>query len=113
MILVFNKIDLRYLKFLVDAELIYNWSSLANCDNLHLLRYDWSNMALIHVLHPHVILSLLLAVLIFFGARTVDGKLYIGYTSLRKYTPKNIKTTSTRYNITRGCKTCINVSYTD
>ena len=42
-------------KILVDAELLYNLSSLANCDNLHLLRSDLSNMVLIHVLHPHVI----------------------------------------------------------
>ena len=40
-------------KSLVDAELIYNLSSLANCYNFHLLRYYWSNMALIHVSHPH------------------------------------------------------------
>ena len=52
-------------KILVDAELIYNLSSLANCDNLHLLIYDWSNMALIHVFHPHVILFLLLVGFIF------------------------------------------------
>ena len=37
-----------------------------------------------------------------FGARTVDGKLYIGYTSLRKYTKTNIKNTSKRDNITCG-----------
>ena len=45
---------------LVDAELIYNLPSLANFDNLHLLISDWINMALIHALHPNVILFLLL-----------------------------------------------------
>ena len=36
-------------KSLVDNELIYNWSSMANFDKLNLLRYDWSNMALVHI----------------------------------------------------------------
>ena len=36
-------------KILVDAELIYNLSILANCDNLHLFIYDLSNMELIHL----------------------------------------------------------------
>ena len=45
-------------KSLVDAELIYILSSLANFDNLHLFRSDWSNMALIDVSHTHVILFL-------------------------------------------------------
>ena len=36
-------------KNIVDAELIYNLPSLDNCDNHHVLIYDWSNMALIHV----------------------------------------------------------------
>ena len=35
-------------KSLVDADLIYNLSSLANYDNFHVLGSDWSNMALIH-----------------------------------------------------------------
>ena len=38
----------------------------------------------------------------FFGARTVDEKLFIGDTSLRKYTPKIIKPMSNRDKITRG-----------
>ena len=45
-------------KILVDPELIYNLTSFPNDDKLHLLIYDWSNMALIHVLNPHVILFL-------------------------------------------------------
>ena len=54
-------------KSLFDAEIIYNLSSLDNCDILYLLRYDWSNMALIKVLHPHVILFMLLIGFIYFG----------------------------------------------
>ena len=46
-------------KNLVDAELIYKWSSLADCDILHLFRYYWSNMSLVQVFHPHVILFML------------------------------------------------------
>ena len=53
-------------KILVDAELIYNLSSLANCDNLHLFIYDSSNMALIHVSYKHVILYILLVGFIYF-----------------------------------------------
>ena len=54
-------------KSLSDAELIYNISGLSNCDILHLLRSDWSNMELIQVLHPYVILFLLLIGFIYFG----------------------------------------------
>ena len=43
----------------------------------------------------------------FFGARNVDGKVFIGYTSLRKYTPKNIKSRINRTKITCECKTGI------
>ena len=46
-------------KILVDAELIYNLSSLDNCDIIHLLRYDLSKMALMQVSHSHVVLFLL------------------------------------------------------
>ena len=49
-----------------DVELICNFSSLANCVNLHLLISDLSNMELIHVSHPHVILFLLLVCFIYF-----------------------------------------------
>ena len=52
---------------------------MANCDNLHLLIYDWSNMALIHVLHPHVVLFLLLVSFIFFGMYFLRG-IYTIYT---------------------------------
>ena len=45
---------LHLCKSLVDAELIYNWSSLANCYNLHLLIPYWSNMKSIHTLYPQV-----------------------------------------------------------
>ena len=41
------------------------------------------------------------------GTRTVDVKVCIGDTSLRKYMPKNIKPISNRKNITCGRKTCI------
>ena len=47
-------------KSLVDVELIYNLSSMANCDILHLLISYLSNMALIKVFHPRVILFMLL-----------------------------------------------------
>ena len=50
------KLFLDLCKSQVYAELIYNLSSLANFDIIHLLRSDWSNMALIQVLHPLVIL---------------------------------------------------------
>ena len=53
-------------KSLVDAELIYNLSSLDNFDIIHLLRSDWSNMANQQILHPHVILFLLLIGFIYF-----------------------------------------------
>ena len=43
----------------------------------------------------------------FSGARTVDGNICIGDTSLRKYMPKYIKPMSNRNKITCGCKTCI------
>ena len=41
------------------------------------------------------------------GAITVDGNIFIGDTSLRKYMPKYMKPMSSRNNITCGCKTCI------
>ena len=36
-----------------------------------------------------------------------DGKIYIGYSSLRKYMPRHIKPMSNINNITFGCETCI------
>ena len=60
------KLFLDLFKIIADAELIYNLSGLANCDILHLLRYYWGNMALIHILHLHVILFLLLTSFIYF-----------------------------------------------
>ena len=54
-------------KSLVDAELIYNLSILANCDNIYLFISDWSNTAIIHILNPHLILFLLIIGYIFFG----------------------------------------------
>ena len=54
-------------KSLVDAELIYNLSILVHCDNIHLLGSDQSNMALMQVSHPHVILFLFLVGFIYFG----------------------------------------------
>ena len=43
----------------------------------------------------------------FSGEITVDGKICIGETSLRKYIPKYIKPMSNKNNIICGCKTCI------
>ena len=43
----------------------------------------------------------------FFGARTIDGNICIGDTSLRKYTPKYKKPMSNKNKITCGYKTCI------
>ena len=45
--LYWMKTFLDIFKSQVFAEVIYNLSSLANFNILHLLRYDWSNMALI------------------------------------------------------------------
>ena len=41
-----------------------------------------------------------------FGAITVDGKVCIGDTSLRKYIPKYIKSTSNRNKNKPGWETC-------
>ena len=54
------KLFLVIVKSRVDAELIYNSSSFANCDILRLLRSDWSNMALLQVFQSYVILCPLL-----------------------------------------------------
>ena len=43
----------------------------------------------------------------FYGARTVDGKLCIGATSLSKYMKKFIKPMINRYKIICGFETCI------
>ena len=40
-----------------------------------------------------------------YDARTVDGKIYIWDTPIRKYMPKHIKPTSNRNNITCGYQT--------
>ena len=40
-------------------------------------------------------------------SRPIDGKVCIGDTLLRKYTPKYIKPASNRNRIACGCKTCI------
>ena len=42
-----------------------------------------------------------------FGTRTVDGKVCIGDTSLRRYIPKYVKPMRNRNNITYVCVTCI------
>ena len=44
---------------------------------------------------------------VFFGARTVDGKVYIVDIPISKYMPKYIKPMSNRNNITCGCETFI------
>ena len=54
-------------KILVDAELMHNLSSLDNCDSLHFLRSNWSNMELIQVPYPDLILFILLISFIYFG----------------------------------------------
>ena len=43
----------------------------------------------------------------FSGTRTVDGNIFIGYTSLSNYKPKYIKPMSKRNKITCGCETSI------
>ena len=55
-----TKSILHLCKISFDSELIYNLSSSDYCDNIHLLRSNWSNTALLHVSYPHVILFLLL-----------------------------------------------------
>ena len=62
-----RKLFLDLSKSIVNAGLIYNLSSFTNCDILHLLRSDWSNMALMQVSHTHVILFLFLIGFIYFG----------------------------------------------
>ena len=44
----------------LDTALVYKISKFANCVNRHLFKPYWSNMALIQVSHPHVILFMLL-----------------------------------------------------
>ena len=41
------------------------------------------------------------------GARTIDGNLFLGDTSLRNYMPKYIKPMSDRNKITFRCEICI------
>ena len=43
----------------------------------------------------------------FIGACDNEGKVFIGGTSLRKYTLKQIKSTVNRNNISRACEKCI------
>ena len=56
-------------------------------------------------LHNDIILSISQGDCI--GARTVDGKVYFGDTSLTKYMPKYIEPMSNINKITCVCKTCI------
>ena len=60
-------------KIPVNAEIMYNLSSLDNCDILQLLISDWSNMVLMQVLYPHVILYFLLVGFIYFGMYFLSG----------------------------------------
>ena len=50
---------------LFGVVLWYNFSTFPHYSNPHLSKSDWSNMALIHVSHPYVILFLLMIGLIF------------------------------------------------
>ena len=43
----------------------------------------------------------------FYGARTIDGNICIGDTSLRNYMPEYIKPMSNRNNVTCRCENCI------
>ena len=61
------KLILDNCKSMVDAELLYNLSSFSNYENLHLLRSDSNDTAVMHVLHPRVILFLFLISFIYFG----------------------------------------------
>ena len=54
------KFILDICKRLVDTKFIYNLSSSDNCDKLHLFGYYLSNMEVIDVLPPHLILFLFL-----------------------------------------------------
>ena len=56
-------------------------------------------------MHNYPVLQVSLG--IFQGGINEYGILHIGYTSLTNYTPKNIKLTSIRNNITCECETCI------
>ena len=47
----------------------------------------------------------------FFGARTLDEKVCIGNTSLKKYMPKYIEPMRDINNIKCGCKTCISAMW--
>ena len=58
-------------------------------------------------LHNHLILPVTQGG--FHGVRNEYGRVCIGDTSLRKYTPKQINPMINRNNITRGCETCISV----
>ena len=58
-----NVIYIRNFKSLVDAALIYNLSSFANCVNIHSFKSDRSNMKLIQVSYQHVIFFFFLLVL--------------------------------------------------
>ena len=46
---------------------------MADCDNRKLFRSDWSNMALIHVLHQHVILFMLIISFIYISMYLLKG----------------------------------------
>ena len=57
----------------------------------------------IHYLYSYLILPVSQGG--FYGARNVDGKLFIGDTSLIKYMPKHTKNTSNRNKIIFICET--------
>ena len=61
MVLLYSmKLIVDLCKSPVDAELLYNSSMLAHCDNCHLFKPDRNKMELIYILYPHVIFFMLL-----------------------------------------------------
>ena len=65
-------------------------SSLFNSDNLYLLISDLSNISLIHVLHPHLLLFLLIVGFIFFGMYFLSDVYTIHTFPLTVIAPKNL-----------------------
>ena len=80
---------------------------MANCDNLHLLRSDWSNMSLIQVSYPHVILFLLLFGFIYFGMYFLSDVSPINIFSSAVLEPKIIP--SEIGNIISLCRFCTDI----
>ena len=77
-------------KSLVDDELMYNLSSLDNCDKLYLLISDGINMALIHSSYTNVILFLLLTGFMYVGMYLLSDVYPIHTFSSTVLAPKHI-----------------------